>query len=220
MGGRGGSSHRQSAGNRIGRDQLAPWRDNQTALQQIMRDTGYSLAQATRAQDVQICYYGADYDAFTEGRLPQETEIISEALMRMPYYNGGRIWRGVRLSDDAADRVFLDQWKPGTIQYFTDKLGHGSAVVQSFSSDESVSEAFGHWDWVSDGETSIKFILEGNKTAPGVQHISKFGTREAEVLLPSYQNVYVTNVIRVSDSPDGGRRYEIYLEDRGRKKKK
>lgn len=219
MGTRGSSSHRNSAGGRIGRGQLAPWRDNATALQQIMRDTGYTLSEAQLAQATQIRYYGADYSSFTVGDLPNETEIISQALMRMPYYNGGRIWRGIQLEDHVADSSFLNTWKPGTTQYFTDKAGKGRAVVQSFSSSEDVAENFGSWDYVSSGYTSIKFIMDGNKTAPGVQHISKFGTGEAEVLLPSYQNVYVDRVVQVSDSHAGGRRYEIYLKDRGRKKK-
>ena len=222
MGNRGSSSHANGAGGiagRIGRGQLAPWRDNQTALQQIMRDTGMTLAEAQLAQATQIRYYGADYDSFTEGALPRETEIISEALMRIPYYNGGLIYRGINLPDSVANATFLDTWKPGTTQIFTDKLGKGNAVVQSFSSREQVAENFGAWDYVGRGQTSIKFIMEGNKTAPGVQHISKFGTREAEVLLPSYQNVYVDRVVQVSDSHGGGRRFEIYLKDRGRKKK-
>lgn len=136
MGTRGSSSHRGGGGSilpgRIGRDQLSPWRNNATALQQILRDTGYTLADAQLAQMTQIRYYGADYDAFTEGSLPHETEIISEALMRMPYYNGGSIYRGISVPDRVADSVFLDTWKPGTVHYFTDKLGHGNAVVQSF----------------------------------------------------------------------------------------
>ena len=223
MGTRGSSSHTGGGGGaagRVGRDQLAPWRDNATALRQIMRDTGMTLAEAQRAQATQIRYYGDDYDAFTEGRLPHETEIISEALMRMPYYNGGTIYRGLSLPDADAQRIFLDKWKPGTVQIFTDKLGNGNAVVQSFSSKESVANSFGSWNWVGRGETSIKFIMDDNKTAPGVQHISKFGDREAEVLMPSYQQVYVDRVVQASDSRGGGRRFEIHLKDRGRKVKK
>ncbi len=222
MGNRGSSSHAGGGGGsagRTGRGQLAPWRDNATALQQIMRDTGMNLAEAQLAQNTQIRYYGADYDAFTEGALPRETEIISEALMRMPYYNGGTIYRGISLPNSVADRVFLDTWKPGTTQIFTDKLGNGNAVVQSFSSRESVAESFGSWNWTGSGMTSIKFIMDDNKTAPGVQHISKFGTREAEVLLPSYQAVYVDKVVQVPTG-GGGRRYEIHLKDRGRRVKK
>jgi hypothetical protein len=223
VGTRGSSSHRGGGGSilpgRIGRDQLSPWRNNATALQQILRDTGYTLADAQLAQMTQIRYYGADYDAFTEGSLPHETEIISEALMRMPYYNGGSIYRGISVPDRVADSVFLDTWKPGTVHYFTDKLGHGNAVVQSFSSDEDVAESFGSWHWVPRGSTSIKFVMDDNKTAPGVQHISKFGTSEAEVLLPSFQHVYVDRVVQMSDSSGGGRRFEIHLKDRGRKKK-
>lgn len=205
---------------RTGRGQLAPWRDNATALQQILRDTGYTLAEARLAQETQIRYYGADYDSFTEGMLPQETEIISEALMRMPYYNAGPIYRGIDLPSAEAQRIFLDTWKPGTVQMFTDKLGNGNAVVQSFSSKESVAESFGNWDYVRSGHTSIKFVMDDNKTAPGVQHISKFGTHEAEVLMPSFQQVYIDRVVQVTDSYSGGKRYEIHLKDRGRKVKK
>ena len=222
MGTRGSSSHGGGGAapmGRVGRDQLAPWRDNATALQQILRDTGYTLAEAQLAQATQIRYYGADYDSFTEGALPHETEIISEALMRMPYYNAGSIYRGIQLSDAEAQKIFLDTWKPGTVQMFTDKLGNGKAVVQSFSSREQVAENFGSWNYVGRGHTSIKFIMDDNKTAPGVQHISKFGYQEAEVLLPSFQQVYVDRVVRVSDSRYGGTRYEIYLKDRGRKVK-
>ena len=185
-----------------------------------MRDTGYSLAEATLAQDTQIRYYGADFDSFTEGYLPQETEIISQALMRMPYYNAGPIYRGITLRDSDADEVFLKKWKPGTKQIFTDKLGNNQPVVQSFTSRESVAEGFGGWDWVGQGQTSIKFIMTGNKTAPGVQHVSKFGTSEAEVLLPSWQTVRVDKVVQVADTRNGERRFEIYLTDRGRKKPK
>ena len=224
MGTRGSSSHSNGGGSnfpgRVGRGQLAPWQDNATALQQILRDTGYTLAEAQQAQAAQIRYYGDDFDAFTEGQLPLETEIISEALMRMPYYNAGPIYRGLSLSDAEAQRIFLDKWIPGSTQIFTDKLGNGTAVVQSFSSRESVAESFGSWDYVGPGMTSIKFIMDDNKTAPGVQHISKFGEHEAEVLLPSYQNVYVDRVVQVSDSIRGGRRFEIHLKDRGRKVRK
>ena len=225
MGTRGSSSHGSSGGGgfnptgRVGRDQLSPWRDNSTALQQILRDTGYTLAEAQLAQATQIRYYGDDYENFTEGALPHETEIISEALMRMPYYNGGSIYRGISLPSAEAQRIFLDTWLPGTTQMFTDKLGNGNAVVQSFSSDERVANSFGSWDYVGSGMTSIKFIMDDNKTAPGVQHISKFGTREAEVLLPSYHQVYVDRVVQVADTRSGGKRYEIHLKDRGRKVK-
>lgn len=224
MGTRGSSSHGANGGpsahGRVGRDQLAPWRDDATALQQIMRDTGYTLTEAQHAQVTQLRYYGSEYDSFTEGMLPRETEIISEALMRMPYYNAGPIYRGINLPSSDAQRIFLDTWKPGTVQIFTDKLGNGNAVVQSFSSKEQVAESFGHWNHVSHGQTSIKFIMDDNKTAPGVQHISKFGSLEAEVLLPSFQQVYVDRIVQKPDSNKGGRRYEIHLKDRGRKVKK
>lgn len=134
MGTRGSSSHRGGGGSilpgRIGRDQLSPWRNNATALQQILRDTGYTLADAQLAQMTQIRYYGADYDAFTEGSLPHETEIISEALMRMPYYNGGSIYRGISVPDRVADSVFLTR---GSRERFTTSPISWVMAMQSFS---------------------------------------------------------------------------------------
>ena len=69
MGGRGGSSHRNSGGGRFGRGQLAEWRDNNTALRQIMRDTGFSEAVARVVQANMIRFFGDDYDSFTSGCL-------------------------------------------------------------------------------------------------------------------------------------------------------
>jgi hypothetical protein len=143
MGGRGGSSHRNGGGGgRSGRGQLAPWRDNDSALRQIMRDTGYSEAMARLAQANLIRFFGNDYDSFTAGNLPIETERISETIMKMPYYNGGNIYRGIHLEDDKANRLFYDTWKPGTVQHFTDTLETMKPIIQSFSNRESVAESF------------------------------------------------------------------------------
>lgn len=220
MGGRGGSSHRNSGGGgRSGRGQLAPWRDNDTALRQIMRDTGFTEAMARLAQANLIRFFGNDYDSFTAGNLSIETERISEAIMKMPYYNGGTIYRGIHLEDDKANQLFYNSWKPGTVQHFTDTLGSLKPIIQSFSNRESVAESFASWGSNSSGVTSIKFVLSGNKTAAGVQHISHFGTGESEVLSPSGQEF---KVLRVDESISrrGGRQLTFYVEDVGRKKKK
>lgn len=219
MGGRGGSSHRHGGGGRAGRDQLTPWRDNDSALRQIMRDTGFSEAVARLAQANLIRFFGNDYDSFTAGGLPIETDRISQAIMKMPYYNGGAIYRGIRLDDDKANRLFYDAWKPGTIQHFTDTLGTMKPIIQSFSNRESVAESFAGWGVNSQGVTTIKFVVSGNKTAAGVQHISHFGTGEAEVLSPAGQEF---KVVRVAESTSrwGGRQLTFYVEDTGKRKKK
>ncbi len=220
MGGRGGSSHRNGGGGgRSGRGQLAPWRDNDSALRQIMRDTGYSEAMARLAQANLIRFFGNDYDSFTAGNLPIETERISETIMKMPYYNGGNIYRGIHLEDDKANRLFYDTWKPGTVQHFTDTLETMKPIIQSFSNRESVAESFASWGYNNPGVTSIKFVVSGNKTAAGVQHISHFGTRESEVLSPAGQEF---KVLRVAESTSrwGGRELTFYVEDAGRKKRR
>lgn len=184
-----------------------------------MRDTGYSEAMARLAQANMIRFFGNDYDSFTAGNLPDLTDRISEAIMKMPYYNAGTIYRGIHLEDDKATRLFYDTWKPGTVQHFTDTLGTLKPIIQSFSNRESVAESFAGWGSNSRGVTSIKFVVSGNKAAAGVQHISHFGTGESEVLSPAG---HAFKVLRVAESTSrwGGRQLTFYVEDAGKKKNK
>lgn len=206
----GGSGHV-----RTGRDQL-PRTNNDDAWHQMQRDTGYDDAQTQAAFDAMIEFYGGPYEKYTAGRLPDATRIATEAALRMPYYNGAEAYRGVEMLDSVADRVFLDKWKPNTEQMFTDTRGQGKAILQSFSSDRYVSqENFGNWSYVNSGYTSILFIMHDNRTAPGVQHISKFGTGEAEVLSPAGQRFKVLSVEHHAPSRLGGRRVMIHLQDLG-----
>ena len=112
MGGRGGSSHRGGGGG-FGRDHLAEWTDNESALRQIMRDTGLPEAAARQVQQDMIRYFGADYGSFTNGSLPVETQRITDALLKMPYYNAGPIYRGIHVPNAVADR-FLQDYQVGT----------------------------------------------------------------------------------------------------------
>ena len=92
-------------------------------------------------------------------------------------------------------------------------------IIQSFSNRESVAESFASWGYNNPGVTSIKFVVSGNKTAAGVQHISHFGTRESEVLSPAGQEF---KVLRVAESTSrwGGRELTFYVEDAGKKKRR
>lgn len=112
MGGRGGSSHRGGEGG-FGRGHLAEWTDNESALRQIMRDTGLPEAAARQVQQDMIRYFGADYGSFTNGSLPVETQRITDALLKMPYYNAGPIYRGIHVPNAVADR-FLQDYQVGT----------------------------------------------------------------------------------------------------------
>lgn len=219
MGGRSSASGGGGGSGQVrpGRGQL-PRTNDQDAFRQMVADTGYTDAEARIAWNAQMSYYGNDYPEFTAGYKPAETQIITDALLRMPYYNGGTIYRGISLSDDVAQRVFLDPWKPGTVQSFTDTQGNGNYILQSFSSERSASDDFSGWNYVDRGQTAICFICDGNRTAPGVQHISYYGESEAEVLSPAGQRFYVTQVVRAADSSNGGKRYEIHLTDRGMQK--
>lgn len=207
MGGRGGSSHRGN-GNAFGRGHLAEWTSNESALRQIMRDTGLSEAAARLVQRDMIRYFGVDYSSFTNGSLPVETQRITDALLKMPYYNAGPIYRGIDVPNAVADR-FLQNYQAGTRQSF--------GILQSFSSREDVAESFGRWNAWDSGTTSIKFVMQGNKTAPSTVHISHFGYGESEVLSPHIQEFEVLRA-EVDVNAHGHRRVTFYLEDRTNRK--
>lgn len=209
MGGRGSFSRFQGR-SRFGRGQLPEWRNNDDALRQLMLDTGFTEAQARIAQMNLIRYFGADYGSFTSGQLPKETKIITQALLRMPHYNGGDIYRGIDVTNDVADK-FLRDWKPGTRQTF--------GILQSFSSREDVADGFSNWNYGGSDSTSIKFVMVGNKTAPGTQHLSKFGESEAEVLSPHTQHFSVLRTTTAVNSSEH-RQITIYIKDEGTRKKR
>ena len=104
-----------------------------------MRDTGLPEAAARRVQQDMIRYFGADYASFTNGSLPVETQRITDALLKMPYYNAGPIYRGIHVPNAVADR-FLQDYQVGT--------RHSFGILQSFSSREDVAESFGVWNAV------------------------------------------------------------------------
>ena len=173
-----------------------------------MRDTGLPEAAARRVQQDMIRYFGADYGSFTNGSLPVETQRITDALLKMPYYNAGPIYRGIHVPNAVADR-FLQDYQAGT--------RHSFGILQSFSSREDVAESFGVWNAVYGHTTSIKFVLQGNKTAPSTVHISHFGYSESEVLSPHIQEFEVLRA-EVEAGAQGHRRITFYLEDRTRRK--
>lgn len=210
----GGSGHV-----RTGRGQL-PRTNNDDALAQLQRDTGYDEAKARDALHAMTEFYGGDYQKYTAGLLPDATRTATEAALRMPYYDG-EVYRGVFFNDRETDlaQTFLSKWKPGSEQMFTDTQGTGKGVLQSFSSDRSSAEQFSNWGDAYTGETSIMFVMHGNRTAPGVQHLSKHGSKEAEVLSPAGQRFKVLSVT-MSETSEGGRNYEIHLQDKGWRKPK
>ena len=153
---------------------------NKKALEQIKLDTGYSEEEARKFQNAAMEYFGGDYNKILTGKT-ETANIIADGLKRMPSYDG-TIYRGICLEDDA-------------IKDFTG-LKAGDILpekgrISSWSSNERVAVSF---CGASDYErNSVIFECENNLTAPGVQHLSKFGTREAEVLsYAKYEVVEVT----------------------------
>lgn len=209
MGGRGGASHRGNGVGQQGRGHLAEWRSNEEALRQIMRDTGYSEAVARLVQKNMIRYFGDDYESFTNGSLPAETQRITKALMKMPYYNAGPIYRGISVSPTIADK-FMREYTVGST--------HSFGILQSFSSREDVAENFALWNSRWTDSVSIKFVMTENKTAPSTVHISHFGYRESEVLSPHVQSFEVLRAETVT-TRYGHQQITFYIKDITKRKK-
>ena len=87
----------------------------------------------------------------------EEHNVDTLSLIHISYYNAGQIYRGIHVPNAVADR-FLQDYQAGT--------RHSFGILQSFSSREDVAESFGVWNAVYGHTTSIKFVLQGNKTAP------------------------------------------------------
>jgi hypothetical protein len=170
-----------------------------------MRDLGFSAAQANRMYNLMRHYYGSGYDTYTGVNQFFEKTELSNVLNRLPYYNGGRLYRGMELHDNDADQLYVNRWIAGSTQ----NLG---GRIQSFSDTQSVSESFGNWQSVRRGKTSIMLVLEGNKTIPGVAHLS-FQRGEREALAPLNLEFEVVRS-EITYSSNGGRRIVYYLKDK------
>ena len=204
MGGRGGSSHRSTASVRGGRAMM-DWSGEQNAQNWLMRDLGFSAMEASHMYDLMRYYYGSGYDDYTSTNQFSEKTELSEVLKRLPYYNGDKLYRGMLMSDQEADRYFVNQWSPGSTQ----NLG---GRIQSFSDTRSVSESFASWEYVGSGRTSVMLVLEGNRTIPGVAHLS-FQRGEREALAPLD---FEFEVVRseTTYSSYGGRQITYYIKDK------
>ena len=145
---------------------------NENALNQIIKDTGYSRGDAARLQADLQEYLGGDYASFTAGKQVERVKVIDEGISKMPAYDGD-IFRGMHLDKETAKSYI--SLSPG------DTLEMKS--ISSWTSRKGVAERYGN---ISSKDTnSVLIQCIDNKTSVGVQHISKWGTSEAEVLARS-----------------------------------
>lgn len=148
-------------------DKLAEY--NAKAYKQIKSDTGYSDEDVKTLHDAFMNYFGGDYETISTGENPTAL-IIRNGLDRMPVYDG-EIYRGMIFSKE--DSAKFKNLKPG------DTVPR-KGIIESWSSEPRVAMGFSGVN--SYERDSVILECVDNKTAVGVQHISKFGTREAEVM--------------------------------------
>ena len=222
MGGRGASSSIGGSNKRRGQLENAfdygrqSEQYNQSALEQIIKDTGFSENKAKQLQSDMHDYLGGDYAGFVNGKYPDKVKRIDEGLSKMPSYNG-EIYRGMNVDND-------------TMKSF-ENLKEGDPIkmksISSWSSNKEVATDYG--GIYGKDNNSVIFVCDNNKSGSGVQHISKWGKRESEVLLPStakwkvtqnktqtkydYLKKEYTNSLKNAKNPFMKGMYQNYLTD-------
>ena len=161
---------------------------NENAFKSILEETGYSEEEAKKFHDNIRDFFGGDFGAFAAGLKEEEEKIIDDGLARMGAYDG-EIYRGMKFDDYSKDSL---------LKFKNSKVGDEIEMrtISSWSSDRNVADGFGGLNELSG--SSVILVCKNNKTAVGVQHISKFAKKEAEVLAPSASRWRVTKKKTIS----------------------
>lgn len=169
---------------------------NEAAYKSIVDETGYSEQDAKKFHNNLLGFFDGDYSEFAAGTKEEEERNIDDGLSRMAAYDG-EIYRGMSFEDwqEEAFSKFLDCNVGDEIEMRT---------ISSWSSNRTVADDFAKLGSVMQ-KNSVVMICKGNKSGVGVQHISKFAKKEAEVLAPSTARWRLANKKAVS-------RYD-YLKD-------
>lgn len=182
MGGRGGGSGRGGGAATTTRDRgktghlASGFVGREDGIQLLVKETGMSRAEAEQSYNAMEGYFGSDYSFIRAGKPPSEAlkgKLIDKALSKARPYNG-EIYRGIHLSDSEYASWSKALQKGATM----DMKG-----ISSWSSKTNVAESFARKGSLS-GQSIIFKVKSTNKAVP-VQHLSHFGSGEAEVLAPS-----------------------------------
>lgn len=185
--------------------------------QMIMRDINCDANKADTLRQIVNDYTVGYTDAFTAssdpanymyGDRPAETQMVSDALLKMPYYDGD-MYRAIEIDGSAIDN-FIDYMQQNHVEAWgfggrllgdTDNFYFWEAgdprdagVLASFTSDRNLALDWGKVKTAGNvyygsnpQQTTVIFHVTGNKTAPSITHLSGQGIDEYEVLSPHLQ---------------------------------
>jgi hypothetical protein len=195
MGGRGGGSGRGGGGGgspttRQERGKTGHLADDyvghERSIQLLMQETGMSRAEAEQTYHAMSDYFSNGYSNIRAGHPPSAAEkamLIDKAIKKARAYNG-EIYRGIHLDSNT-----YSEWAKGLKKGATlDMKG-----ISSWSSKKKVAENFAKTD--SYYGKAVVFKLKSTNHAVPVQHLSSFGSREAEVLAPSFVKYKISSYI-------------------------
>ena len=190
-GGRGGGSGRGggaiSTRDREKVGQLAPdFVGYSQAVEMLAKETGMSVEDAQEYYTALDSYFGSGYHSIRAGEPPsaaKKAKLIDQVLKKSRVYNG-TIYRGIHLGSDE-----YSEWSKGLVKGGTmDMRG-----ISSWSSKQSVADSFAHKG--SGYGQSVIFKVKSTSHAAPVQHLSHFGSSEAEVLAPSSVRYKISSYI-------------------------
>ena len=192
MGGRGGGSGRGGGASlsRQAREKTGHLADGyigpEKSLQMLMKETGLSRAEAEKTYTAMSDYFSVGYTNIRAGQPPsaaKKAKLIDKAIKKARAYNG-EIYRGIHLEEST-----YGEWAQG--------LKKGSTLdmqgISSWSSKKKVAESFAR-KGNSSGQSVIFKVKSTNHAAP-VQHLSTFGSGEAEVLAPSFVKYKISSYV-------------------------
>ena len=153
--------------------EVAEW--NKRATESIMKETGMDREEAEELRQTMIDYFGGDYAAYAKGYKSEKVKKIDDGLSRMEKFDG-EMFRGMVFRDK--DASLFKKFEDISVG---DELGMRS--ISSWSSDENIADTYSLSGGY--GLNSVLIRCKKNKSSVGVQHISKYGVGESEVLAPS-----------------------------------
>lgn len=169
----------------------------QEAKDMIKEVSGYTEGYATDMRTWQQGGKQWDMQDLTPAEAKRMSEQVEKFIDKSPKWDGGELYRGIGISEDAAHKLLDDI--SFSMQPF-DMKG-----TSSWSSDRGIADEFANWNGA---DVTVVFRTPGTKKGASIDHISEFS--QSEVLVSKDAR---WDVKRIDGTIDDGY-LEIYLEER------
>lgn len=139
------------------------------AKEMIKAVSGYTDGYATDMRSWQVHGDGYILNEMSSKEARTMSEQVEKFIDKSPKWDGGEIYRGIGVDEDAAMRILDDIYSEKPF----DMKG-----TSSWTSDKSIADDFSEWNGA---DISIIFRAPGTKKGTSIDHISDFS--QSEVLV-------------------------------------